>query len=711
MKKISEKIFGFFVEKELQSLYLLAPVIFALGVITYFNLSFEPKLLYSTIAFLVSAIIALASFKLQRFFFIFLFIGFFVAGFFFANLRGVDAKSVMIEKDLGVIWVRADVKDITKKEKDITLVLRNVDLWQPDVKKFSPERTPTKIRVTVRTKIEDGIRVGDRVAFKAILAPPAQRPIYPDGYDFGKIAYFQKIGAVGYAISPIKLFEKKEANAIDRFQDYFYENVKANVADPDLAGIIVSQITADRVELSDEAKKNMQNAGLGHLIAISGLNMSVAMVWLFFLSRSLFSLWPRVALNYDTKKISVFICIVLGFIYLLVTGMPISAVRAFLMVLLFFIAVLFDRFSISLHPVAFAAQVILIVAPEQVLMPGFQLSFAAVIGLIGMCEMYDRYIKKNLSKDRGFIKKWLFVFFGVITTTIFTSLTTAPFGILHFGTFQNYGVFSNMIGVPVVSTLVLPFAFISIIAMPLGIEKPFLQVAEFGARIIRDTSAFISNKEGSVTYMADLPNGFIAFVVIGFLILFIFRTRIRFVGIPIILFGYYMLTAKPITPDFVINETGSLIALKQGDGGYKYYGINRKSFAQYQFNSKLGIAKPEFIKSSKECNKKRCEYMNVFFGKEPIKTDCDKYSFIFNLGKNEFSCDNSNVIASELSERGNPASNSEGWIASSQAPRNDEVVVIDRNTLTAKGTHLLYLKKNKLVTASDAILDRVWNNN
>jgi hypothetical protein len=133
----------------------------------------------------------------------------------------------------------------------------------------------------------------------------------------------------------------------------------------------------------------------------------------------------------------------------------------------------------------------------------------------------------------------------------------------------------------------------------------------------------------------------------------------------------------------VINETGSLIALKQEDGGYKYFGINRPSFAQYQFNSKLGVEKPEFIKTNKSCNRKRCEYKNILFGNFFTPQDCKNYKYIINLGKYNLNCNAS------------------------------EAQIIDKQTLKQKGTHLFYFSDNfsdtKIITTSDEIKDRVWN--
>ncbi len=675
MRKINNPV-AYLVERELQALYLLAPIFFGTGVWVYFSLHDEPRFTYSLIAFILTGITLTLSLAFKKFRIFAIFTTFLVAGFFFAEVRAISVKSTIIEPDLGKIWVRAKIISIDLDENSAQLLLNDLDLWQPETGKFAHEKTPEKMRVTVRTDIDKDITPGDIVAFKAILSPPAENPAYPGGYDFNRIAYFRKIGAIGYAISPVEIYEKKKENWIDRLQDYYFKKANESISDPDLAGIVVSQITADRVVISDATYQSMRKAGLGHLIAISGMNMSVAMVWMFFLARSILAFFPRIALQYDTKKLSCIVAFTFGTLYLLITGMPVSAVRAFIMVLLFFAGILSDRPSISLHSVGFAALCILIITPENLVSPSFQLSFAAVIGLIGMYEIYENYIRRYFTFEPNFIMKMLLLLLGIMFTTICTSITTAPFGILHFGTFSNYGVIANMIGVPAASIIVLPFAFLALAAMPFGVAAPFLKVSAFGARIIRDFSFFVSNRPGSVSYFADIPPDFIIYIIAGFLILFIFRTWIRFLGLPLVFYGYFLILQPPEMPDLVINQSGSLIALRQENGSYKYLGAKRESFSLYQFNSKLGVQTPDYIIPSDECNRKRCAYKNVLIGSFFSHDDCDKYSYIINLGKFDLVCDKADVITKE--------------------------------TLKKTGTSLFFLDKKRVIT-SDNGAKRLWN--
>jgi len=676
MLNLRLKIIEYIFEHELQSMYLLAPIAFGLGVTTYFNLSSEPQLTYWAISLAGLTLLSFLSFKFDKFFFTIIFITLFVAGFTSGIVRTISVKSPFVQDDDRVTWVRGRLEDIERNGNTAKMILSDLDLWRPDVKKFSAEYTPKNIRITVRTKIDDDIRVGNMVAFKAMLQPPSSRPVFPGGYDYAKVAYFRQIGGVGYAISPVKLFERTEPGLINKFEDYYYKKVHNIIKDKDLAGMVIAQITADRFEVSDELQEKVRNAGLSHLLAISGMNITAVTIWCFFMVRSLFSFFPGIALTHDTKKLSCVVAIFLGFIYLMVTGMPISALRAFLMTLLFFLAIIFDRFSFSLHSVAVAALAIMLVMPEQILFPSLQLSFAAVIGLIGFYGLYQEYFKKDRTYDRGIIEKIFFVFIATLATTIAASFATIPLIVFHFGTIQNYTILANMICVPIVELLLLPFAFLAIIAMPLGLEWLPLKLAELGAIVLRDVSYYVSEKKDSVTHFASLPNYFLWLVIGGFLILFIFKTRIRFIGVPLIITGYAMVFLPPTTPDFVVSESGNLVVMKAPDGNYEYFGAKRQSFALYQFISKLGSDKVEYKEASDECNKEKCIYRNIVFGKELTAGDCDGFDYLVNLGKDKITCKTTEVI--------------------------------DKDRLKAHGTHLIYINEKKLLAVDDLTTDRPW---
>jgi hypothetical protein len=81
---------------------------------------------------------------------------------------------------------------------------------------MTPYRALDNIRISVRTKVEKGIKTGDQVKLSAKLFPLKIAPS-EHAYDFARIAYYQKISATGFATSKIALHKKAEAR---KFQEY-----------------------------------------------------------------------------------------------------------------------------------------------------------------------------------------------------------------------------------------------------------------------------------------------------------------------------------------------------------------------------------------------------------------------------------------------------------------------------------------------------------
>ncbi|MFX8696295.1 DUF4131 domain-containing protein, partial [Acinetobacter baumannii] len=65
---------------------------------------------------------------------------------------------------------------------------------------LAPEATPEKIRVTLRAS-DEAVAIGSRIAVRVNIAPPPA-PVMPGAYDFARFAWYQQIGAVGFAIGP-----------------------------------------------------------------------------------------------------------------------------------------------------------------------------------------------------------------------------------------------------------------------------------------------------------------------------------------------------------------------------------------------------------------------------------------------------------------------------------------------------------------------------
>ena len=113
----------------------------------------------------------------------------------------------------------------------------------------------------------------------------------------------------------------------------------------------------------------------------------------------------------------------------------------------------------ALRNVALAALVILLIWPESLFDPGFQMSFAAVVALVSVYEwLRTRHEQQPDGARRGPIRQALLFLGGIVTSTLVASLSVAPFGIYHFHNTQQFAILANLLAIPICNLLVMPAA-------------------------------------------------------------------------------------------------------------------------------------------------------------------------------------------------------------------------------------------------------------
>ena len=147
---------------------------------------------------------------------------------------------------------------------------------------------------------------------------------------------------------------------------------------PDSEGAIASAIiTGERGGIDPDDEAALRDAGLAHVLAIAGLHMALVGAGLFWLARAILALIPAIALAYPIKKWAAGLALAGAGFYLLISGGSSSSVRAFVMLAMMLLAVLFDRPALSMRSLALAAAILLDAARGDH-RTGFQMSFAAV---------------------------------------------------------------------------------------------------------------------------------------------------------------------------------------------------------------------------------------------------------------------------------------------------------------------------------------------
>jgi len=271
------------------------------------------------------------------------------------------------------------------------------------------------------------------------------------------------------------------------------------------------------------------------------------------------ALWPYAALHWPIRKIAAIAGLITGAIYLAMSGANIATQRAFIMVAVMFVALLFDRRALSLRSVAMAALILLVWRPEAVLGAGFQMSFAATTALI---VAFGRLRHTKF----GHLPKWIKPVAAVLASSLIAGIATAPFAAAHFNIIASYGLLANLLAVPVMGLVVMPGALLAAGFIPLGFETAGLWIMGLGIDWILWVAQFVSNLEGGVRFV-PMPGPWVLPLMVfgGICILLRPGPRLRkFGGVPLVL-GALIWSVTP-RPDILISQSGALIGVRGPSG-------------------------------------------------------------------------------------------------------------------------------------------------
>ena len=336
-----------------------------------------------------------------------------------------------------------------------------------------------------------------------------------------------------------------------------------NVLSKDTGDIAAALVTGEQGGISQTTRNNYTSAGIVHILSVSGFHMSLIAGFIFAILRFLFSLFPSISLRFNTKKVCALLALILTFIYLLISGMGIPAIRSFLMIAFILIAIMADRQALSMRSVVWAGFLILLIQPQAVIGIGFALSFGAVMALISGYETFTPYFKK-LFTHKNWIKWIIGTICFFLLMNIIAHFATAPIAVHYFHRYNNYGILGNFLISLIFSFLVMPLLFIATLMMPFGLDKPFLLCVDYLLKIVNKLTEGIANLPASTVFLPSFPTWGYALILSGSVWLLIFKSRIRYVGFVPVFIGLLSIFTYT-TPDAIIGQGGKLIAVRQGD--------------------------------------------------------------------------------------------------------------------------------------------------
>lgn len=420
-----------------------------------------------------------------------------------------------------------------------------------------PETTPHSVRISVQGE-EPLVEPGQVVLLTATVSAPIG-PAEPGGFDFRRMAYFDRLGGSGYSRSPVMLWADPapREQAINRLRSRMSRAIMAAL--PGDAGAFASgAMTGDRSGISRDTVEALRDSNLSHLLAISGMNMAFLTGFVFMLLRYGLALIPPLALRVNAKKVAAVVAFGVALFYLLLSGANVATERAFLMVSVMLGAVLLDRRALTLRSVAIAATVLLLWQPESLTEPGFQLSFAATAALIAGFGALDHRVA------RGRLPRWLLPVYMLVLSSVLAGVATAPYAAAHFNRFTDYGLLANLLTVPVMSLLMGAGAVAALLA-PFGLAWPALWVMELAARWILFVAHWVAGLDGAVTAVPTPGPWVLPLITLAGAWGILWRGRLRLAAVAPLLVGL-ALWAMVERPALLIAGDGKLVGVMGAEG-------------------------------------------------------------------------------------------------------------------------------------------------
>ncbi|MBF0377904.1 MAG: DNA internalization-related competence protein ComEC/Rec2 [Desulfamplus sp.] len=282
---------------------------------------------------------------------------------------------------------------------------------------------------------------------------------------------------------------------IDNFRESFTTHILRNSDNKDSSAILSALTIGNKDLISKELQQDFSRTGASHILAISGLHLSIVATLFFYLLNISLSFSKVLLIHGWSKKGAAIITLFPLMAYGVISGFSDATQRAMVMVIIFMSAKVIERESDNFNSLAFAGIVILIFDPLSLFTISFQLSFAAVFFILIGLSLINQYQPRQF--ENLFLKK----FISFVLISIFATAGTQILVMHYFNIFSFSGLITNLVLIPVVGFVALPIGLASLFfyLFSVSLSGLFIKCATF---ILTPCIVFIKN-------IANLPCSYI----------------------------------------------------------------------------------------------------------------------------------------------------------------------------------------------------------
>jgi competence protein ComEC len=661
------------------------PVSLGAGLALYFTAGREPAIFAPALAAVVLAGIAFASRRRPVLFGAMLCLTAVATGFGLATHKSARVAHPILPFPVSSAAITGFVEAREERQRSDRITLR--------VHRLDAARLETRLeRVRVSVRKKTAPPVGSFVSLNARLMPPLQ-PLRPGGYDFARDLYFQGIGATGFALGSIRVVDPpvpadlrlRIAATVSGMRDAIDARIRS-VVPGDRGAIASALITGKRDAISAPVNEAMYVSSLAHVLSISGYHMAVVAGVVFFAFRAGFVLVPGMASRHPVKKWAAVTALVAATLYLALSGAEVATRRAFIMTAIVLIGVMFDRPALTLRTIAVAALAVMLLAPEAIVHPSFQMSFAATLALVAVYERGLPWFSVVPETKRATrIALWGGrEMLALVIASVVAGLATSLYAAYHFHRFAPYGVLANLLAMPIVSAWVMPAGLLALLAAPFGFDGLFWPLMGEGIGWMISAATFVAGLPGAVGRIAAFGIAPVVLGTAGIVLICLLRSPLRWSGAGLAAFAVAMAAAAP-QPDMLVSRDGQIVAVRAADGRLAVMQARNDDFVVRDWLSADGDARlprDPALAAGVRCDEAGCiapladgRLVALALTAEALAEDCVRAAIVVTARDAPPGCDALVVDRTILRERGAVAltlSGAGGFTWSSARPPDEE---------------------------------------
>lgn len=423
---------------------------------------------------------------------------------------------------------------------------------------------PIKVRINVPREWDSpALGKGAVIRIPARLMPPAP-PMLPGAYDFARAAWFEGLAATGSVTGQVMIVTPAPSGqGLSTIQAELSRHVRGQlVGSP--GAIAAAFASGDRGAIDRADEDAMRDAGLTHLLSISGLHVSAIVAAVYFLAIRLLALWPWLALRVRVPVLAAGTAALAGIGYTLLTGAEVPTIRSCVAAILVLIALALGREPLSLRMVSVAVIFVLLLWPESLVGPSFQMSFTAVIAIVALhgCAPVRAFLAP---REESWLDWGLRRLTMLLVTGLVIEVALMPIVVFHFHKAGVYGAFANVIAIPLTTFVSMPLIALALLLDTAGLGAPVWWLAGKSLELLLAIAHWTATQPGAVTLMPYMPVTALGLCVAGGLWLALWRGRVRLVGLLPVAVGAALTVLAP-APDVLVSGDGRQVGLRGSDG-------------------------------------------------------------------------------------------------------------------------------------------------